>query len=115
MVGFDLARTFHPVETIGRANGVVNVGGFVASLLTMAVIGVILDARQPGGAAFYRLDDFRLALSAQYVFWAFGSWQILRYRRKALAHLRREHPGAVEALRRGQTFAHPGVGMQEGV
>jgi sugar phosphate permease len=115
MVGFDLARTFHPLESIGRANGFVNVGGFVASLLTMAVIGVILDAREPGGAEFYRLGDFRVALSAQYLFWAFGSWQILRYRRKALVHLRREHPGAEEALRRGQTFAHPGIGESEGV
>jgi MFS family permease len=115
MVGFDLARTFHPVETIGRANGVVNVGGFVASLLTMAVIGVILDAREPGGAAHYGLDDFRIALSAQYLFWGFGAWQILRYRRKALAHLYRRHPGAVEALRRGEVVAHPGVGDHEGV
>ncbi|HSV41732.1 MAG TPA: MFS transporter, partial [Nocardioidaceae bacterium] len=38
MVEFDLARTFNPVSAIGRANGVVNVGGFVASLLTMAAI-----------------------------------------------------------------------------
>jgi MFS family permease len=115
MVGFDLARTFHPVESIGRANGMVNVGGFVASLLTMAVIGVILDLREPGGAAHYGLADFRVALSAQYAFWAFGSWQVIRYRRKALVHLRREHPGAVEALRRGETFAHPGIGEHEGV
>ena len=31
MVGFDLARTFIPVEASGRANGFVNVGGFSAS------------------------------------------------------------------------------------
>ena len=49
MVGFDLARSFHPVEALGRANGVVNIGGFVASLLTMALVGVVLDIRHPGG------------------------------------------------------------------
>jgi len=115
LVGFDLARTFHPTESIGRANGVVNVGGFVASLLTMGLIGVVLDLREPSGAQAYGLDDFRVALSAQYLFWAFGAWQILRYRRKAIAHLRRHHPGAVEALKRGETFAHTGIGDQEGV
>ena len=36
MVGFDLARSFTPAQAIGRANGLVNVGGFTASLLAMA-------------------------------------------------------------------------------
>ena len=31
MVGFDLARTFIPVEMSGRANGFVNIGGFSAA------------------------------------------------------------------------------------
>ncbi len=115
MVGFDLARTFNPMQAIGRANGVVNVGGFIASLLTMAAIGVILDLREPRGADFYDLGDFRVALCAQYVFWVFGSIQILRYRRKALQHLERVHPGAVAAMKRGETFVHPGIGDREGV
>jgi MFS family permease len=115
MVGFDLARTFTPVASIGRANGVVNVGGFVASLLTMGLIGVILDIREPAGAAAYGLDDFKVALAAQYLFWLLGAVQILRYRRRAIAHLHRVHPGAVEQLRQGRTFVHPGVGPQEGV
>jgi MFS family permease len=115
MVGFDLARSFTPLESTGRANGVVNVGGFSASLLTMAVIGVLLDLREPGGMAAYDLGDFRVALAAQYAFWAFGVVQILRYRHKAIAHLRREHPGAVETLRAGRPFVHPGFGDHEGV
>ena len=61
MVGFDLARSFTPVEAVGRANGVVNVGGFLASLLTMGLVGVVLDLLEPGGAAAYDLDDFRVA------------------------------------------------------
>jgi hypothetical protein len=113
MVGFDLARTFTPVEAIGRANGVVNIGGFTASLLMMTLVGVLLDARQPGGTSAYGLGDFRVALSIQYVFWAVGAFQILRYRRRAVAHLRRRHPGAVEALQRGESFVHPGVEAQE--
>ena len=93
MVGFDLARSFTPVEASGRANGVVNVGGFSASLLTMGLVGFVLDLRSPAASA-YDLDDFRVAMSVQYLFWAFGAFQILRYRRKAVAHLRRVHPGA---------------------
>ncbi len=115
MVGFDLARTFTPVEAVGRANGIVNIGGFAASLVTMALVGVVLELREPGGVADYRLDDFRAALSVQYAFWALGVWQVLRYRRKAIAHLHRVHPGAVESMKRGEPFAHPGFADREGV
>ena len=73
----------------------------------MALVGVVLDLREPGGVAAYGLDDFRVAMSVQYLFWAFGICQILRYRRKALAHLRRVHPGAVEPMKRGEPFVHP--------
>lgn len=114
MVGFDLARSFTPVEASGRANGIVNIGGFGASLLTMALVGWILEVREPGGVAAYGLDDFRVALSVQYAFWALGAFQVLRYRRKAVAHLHRVHPGAVEQLKRGEPFVHPGIG-REGV
>ena len=115
MVGFDLARTFTPMEALGRANSVVNVGGFVASLVTMWLIGFVLDLREPRGVAHYDLADFKVALSVQYLTWALGVVQVLRYRRKAIAHLHRVHPGAVEQLRSGQTFVHPGVGDREGV
>ncbi|PUA82619.1 MFS transporter [Nocardioides currus] len=112
MVGFDLARSFTPVQAIGRANGLVNVGGFTAALLTMALIGVVLDLSQPGGMAAYRLDDYRLAMAVQYPFWALGIVQILRYRRRGLDHLRRVHPGAVEEMRAGRPFVHPGIGTE---
>jgi sugar phosphate permease len=115
MVGFDHARTFTPVDQLGRANGIVNVGGFVASLVTMALVGVVLDLREPSGVAAYDLGDFKVALSVQYLFWLGGAVQILRYRRKAIDHLHRFHPGAVERLREGKTFVHPGVGDHEGL
>ena len=114
MVGFDLARSFTPVEASGRANGFVNIGGFSASLLAMALIGVVLDL-QSGGSTAYDLADFRVAMSVQYLFWALGAVQILRYRHKAVAHLHRHHPGAVESMRRGEAFVHPGFADREGV
>jgi nitrate/nitrite transporter NarK len=115
MVGFDLARSFTPVETSGRANGFVNIGGFSASLLTMALIGVLLDWREPRGSSSYDLADFRVAMSVQYLFWTVGAIQILRYRRKAITHLHRVHPGAVASMKRGEPFVHPGFADREGV
>lgn len=114
VLGFDLARSYTPVQVIGRANGLVNIGGFVASLMAMGLIGVVLDLVEPAGMEAYTLGDFRVAMAVQFPFWAFGVWQILRYRRRGLLHLRRHHPGAVEQLRSGQPFAHPGIG-EEGV
>jgi sugar phosphate permease len=108
MVGFDLARTFHRSERLGRATGVVNVGGFVASLLTIALIGVVLDRRAPGGPSDYTLDDFRVAMSVQFLFWGLGAVQLVRYRRKGLAHIDAAHPEALEALRGGETLL-PGI------
>lgn len=116
MVGFDLARTFIPVEASGRANGLVNIGGFSASLLTMGLIGVLLDWHSGGGGtSAYHLADFRLALSVQFAFWGFGAVQILRYRRKAISHLQRLHPGVVEAMKRGEAVAHLGFHEREGL
>ncbi|QBX54878.1 MFS transporter [Nocardioides seonyuensis] len=112
MVAFDLARSFTPVQEMGRANGLVNIGGFTASLLAMAIIGVVLDLVEPRGMASYTLDDFRLAFATQYLFWGFGIVQVLRYRRRGIEHLERVHPGAVEQLRAGEQFVHPGIGTE---
>lgn len=115
MVGFDLARSFTPVEAMGRANGLVNIGGFSASLLAMALIGVVLDLRQPLGMDAYDLGDFRAAMSVQFGFWGLGVVQVLRYRARGIAHLHRMHPGAVERMRRGEPFVHPGFSDREGI
>jgi sugar phosphate permease len=116
MVGFDLARTFVPVEASGRANGLVNIGGFSASLLAMGLIGVLLDWHSGGGGTrTYDLGDFRPAMSVQFVFWAFGAVQILRYRRKAISHLQRLHPGVIERMKRGEAVVHLGFHEREGL
>ena len=87
MVGFDYARTFNPATRIGSAIGIVNVGGFVASLTTIWLIGVVLDVTTSGGPTSYSLSDFRLAFSVQYVFWLLGLVMVLRIR----SRLRRRH------------------------
>lgn len=48
MIGFDFARTFNPQTRLGSASGIVNVGGFVATLLAIAGIGVVLDLLSAG-------------------------------------------------------------------
>jgi MFS family permease len=78
-VGFDFARSFNPSPRLGVASGIVNVGGFTASLLTILVIGIVLDALAPDGA--YTLTDFKLGFCFQYLPWAFGFLAVVRSRR----------------------------------
>ena len=78
MVGFDFARTFNPRRTLGTATGIVNMGGFIASLLVMQAMGMII-----GAAGGYSFSSFRLAWSVQYVVWIVAAVAILITRRKA--------------------------------
>jgi sugar phosphate permease len=68
LIGFDFARTFNPMRSLGSATGVVNVGGFLASFVMMFLIGVVLDAyNRANGGALYSLAGFRVAFLVQYV------------------------------------------------
>ncbi len=95
-VGFDFARTFNPLRTLGAANGVVNVGGFAASFAMMPVVGLVLDlvhhARLDAGeeAALYDWAGFRIALCVQFVVLVLGAVMILRARRRTRLQLREE-------------------------
>ena len=92
MISFDLARTFAPPRRLGSATGIVNIGGFVASLLTVLAIGVLLDVVTPGASTDYSPGAYAVAMSVQYVGWTVGGVQIWRYRRKARAHLAESQP-----------------------
>ena len=81
IVGLDYARTENPPARIGSASGIVNVGGFVASLTTVLAIGTVLDALSTGGPASYSLGAFRVAFCVQYPIWALGLWGVFRARR----------------------------------
>jgi MFS family permease len=71
MIGFDFARPANPPERFGTACGIVNIGGFVASMMTLLAIGVLLDATG---------DDYRLAWCTVFVLQAVGLSQMLRLR-----------------------------------
>ncbi|MGE5696166.1 MAG: MFS transporter [Candidatus Sericytochromatia bacterium] len=77
MVGFDFARTFNPSATLGTAQGMVNMGGFLASLVVMQAMGVII-----GAAGGYSFEAFRLAWAVQYSVWALAVVGIVITRRK---------------------------------
>ncbi|MGI5242803.1 MFS transporter [Dactylosporangium sp. CA-139066] len=81
MIGFDYARSFNPADRIGGATGIVNVGGFVASILLIVAVGVLLDLQTAPGADHPSLGAFRWAFAVQYILWGVGAAQVYRYRR----------------------------------
>ncbi len=88
LIGFDFARTFNPMRSLGSATGVVNVGGFTAGFVLMGVVGLLLDAidRGRGGSGIptelYSLDSFRWAFLAQYAVIGAGVFFLLSARRR---------------------------------
>nr|BFD92329.1 MFS transporter [Kitasatospora sp. Xyl93] len=85
LVGLDYARARNPVERLGTASGIVNMGGFIGTMITLFGIGVLLDLLSPDGAGSYSAAAFRWAFCWQYVPLAVGTAMILRLRRKVAA------------------------------
>ncbi|MFJ1748997.1 nitrate/nitrite transporter [Streptomyces sp. NPDC088116] len=75
MIGFDFARPANPPERQGTASGIVNMGGFTASMTTLLAVGVLLDASG---------DNYRIAFSSVFVLEAVGITQILRLRARTV-------------------------------
>jgi MFS family permease len=88
LIGFDFARSFNPLQSLGSANGIVNVGGFLASFVMMFLIGVLLDLQHNvaiaagSSAPLYSLDAFRPAFAVQYVVIGIGTVFLVRARRR---------------------------------
>ncbi|MGN6408788.1 MAG: MFS transporter, partial [Curtobacterium sp.] len=88
LIGFDFARSFNPVGSLGSANGVVNVGGFLAAFVMMFLIGTILDlASSASGQTVFAWTNFRLALTVQYVVVGIGVVMLLHARRRTRREL----------------------------
>ncbi len=95
MIGFDMARTFNPPTRIGSASGIVNTGGFMATLAAVALVGVVLDRVAPAGPSTWDVDAFRLAMTVQYPVWALGIVQIVDTPSQGPARRPRGRPGGV--------------------
>ena len=92
MIGFDVGRTSNPSERLASATGIINQGGFYASLVLVVAIGLILDWRTPGDSTAYTPEAFRWAMSFQYLLWGLGLLQLWRYRLRTRAWLREHEP-----------------------
>jgi MFS family permease len=90
MIGFDVGRTSNPPARLASASGIINQGGFLAALVAVLAIGAVLDALSPAGAADYSPDAFSAAMSVQYLLWALGAVQIVRYRNRVRRVVGRE-------------------------
>ncbi|MEU6037175.1 MFS transporter [Actinomadura sp. NPDC047616] len=88
MIGFDFARTFNPPTRQGAATGIVNMGGFCAALVTILLIGFVLDALSPGRE--FTPEAFRVAWMVQLPIWIIGVTCLLRSRTLARRRLAEE-------------------------
>ncbi len=77
-IGFDYARSFNTTRVLGTAQGMVNIGGFLASLVLIQAMGSIM-----GSGAGLTFDGFRAAWLAQYPLWAIALIGVVVTRRKA--------------------------------
>jgi MFS family permease len=89
MVGIDYARTHNPLVRAGSASGIVNMGGFVASLAVIAGIGGVLSAFGVGPSSA-SIGEFKAAFCVQYVAWGLGLIWIFRHRNSLRADLAAE-------------------------
>lgn len=92
MIGFDHARTFNPRHRLSTATGITNVGGFLAALLAILLIGIAMDAQGAGTPDRYTLDAFRLAFLTQVPLWLLGSLFIVIERRRTRVHVGLDAP-----------------------
>jgi sugar phosphate permease len=87
MIGFDLARTANPPERLGTVSGMVNVGAFVASAITLLAIGWLLDITGAASSsnAGTVLSGYKFAFCFTYLLFAVGAVQIIRLRARIAA------------------------------
>lgn len=78
VVGLDIGRTANPDPDLGVAQSIVNLGGFLASLLVLSAMGGVLTAL--GG---FTPEAFRVAWLVQYPVWAVAVVGLVVTRRAA--------------------------------
>jgi sugar phosphate permease len=104
---FDIARTSNPARRLGSAIGVINGGAFLGTVAAVMAIGLVLEVSNPTGSTDYSLASFKWAFATQYLLWAVGIGQTLRYRRRMIRELVERDPDAYAALRRGVHLSPP--------
>ncbi len=92
MIAFDHARTHNPSHRLSTATGITNVGGFLAGLIAIFLIGLALDLQGAGTPATFTLQAFRLAFLTQVPLWLVGSFFIVRERKRTRIRLGLDQP-----------------------
>ncbi|MBA3525070.1 MAG: MFS transporter [Geodermatophilaceae bacterium] len=102
LIGFDFARTLNPPERVGTSSGVVNVGGFTATLILVVLIGLVLELLT-GRSGIEGSEAYRWAFATQYPVWLLGMVQVLRWRRRIRRSLAERDPDGFAAFKAGPT------------
>jgi sugar phosphate permease len=87
MIAFDVARMHNPSHRLSTATGITNVGGFLAALIAIFLIGVALDLLGAGTPQTYSLEAFRLAFLTLVPIWSVGVFFIIRERHRTRRRL----------------------------
>ncbi|MFD5600151.1 nitrate/nitrite transporter [Leucobacter sp. NPDC058333] len=82
MIAFEVARSHTPRSYAGFGTGLVNTGGFTASLLVILLIGFVLDLQGAGSPEDYSLHAFQVAFAVQIPFWLLGIVMIIVEQRR---------------------------------
>jgi MFS family permease len=72
LVGMDFARSFAVKHKAGSAAGFVNMGGFIATIISVLLVGVVLEVVAPHGNSTYSLGEYRVAFASLAVPWMIG-------------------------------------------
>ncbi len=110
VVSFDYARTSNPHDQLGSATGVINQAGFVATVVTVLVIGLILDLLTPAGQPYGR-EAFGWAMASQAGLWLLGTVQVIRYRGRGRREFRERDAQAYERFRHGDLSVDWNLGV----
>ncbi|WP_084125368.1 nitrate/nitrite transporter [Demequina sp. NBRC 110054] len=90
LVGMDFARSFAAQHRVGSATGFVNMGGFVASIISILIVGVALQLASPAGATEYALHEYRIAFATLLIPWLMGVVGVIASRRETRAAMQVE-------------------------
>lgn len=82
LVAFAVARDYNEPRIVGTASGVVNVGGFVATVIVALTFGLVVSAL--GGT---NAHDLRWALLVPIVVQLFGSFRVVVWHRRVRAQV----------------------------
>lgn len=85
LIGMDFARTYAMREKLGSASGFVNMGGFISTIMSVLLVGIVLQSISPAGASDYTLAEYRIAFAALAVPLTIGVIGVIASRRDTRA------------------------------